>query len=373
MVLIALLMSRTDLTLAIKANDLRQVQALLSASPSLLEELITDTDTVRYSPFVEAIIHKKLDIARFFVSMGANVHRRFDAAEEKGFTVAHWAVLNCKQDVLKYLLELKVDFRAVTSRNTSPLTKSASISDISALQFLLEDLRLDPRTKSFQGDSLLHVAAFSGRLNPFRYLTRTYGLSIYEENEYRLTPAFKAAAGSVELLQELVSLGVDYPSMVNSRHNNYNYALWTPLHYACERGNISTFQYLTQHLKLDVEARTYFRSNCLLIAAGSGLDLVKVLLAQFRQDPHIVNGFGENPAFIAAKHGKMDVLQHLWRTTGVDVTLRNRDGLGILEAVKGKRWEKEVTELVREIRQGVWKKRKLILVTRLQLTRLRLV
>ncbi len=125
-------MSRTDLTIAIKSNNLSRVQELLSASPDLLEELITEIDTVRYSPFVEAIIHKKLEIARFLVSLGANVHRRFDAAEEKGFTVAHWAVLNCKQDVLRFLLELKVDFRAATSRNTSPLTKSATAGRLAA-------------------------------------------------------------------------------------------------------------------------------------------------------------------------------------------------------------------------------------------------
>jgi hypothetical protein len=364
-------MTRTELTIAIKSNNLSRVQELLSASPDLLEELITEIDTVRYSPFVEAIIHKKLEIARFLVSMGANVHRRFDAAEEKGFTVAHWAVLNCKQDVLRFLLELKVDFRAATSRNTSPLTKSATINDVSALQFLLEDLQLDPRAKSFQGDSLLHIAAFSGRINPFRYLIRVHNLSIYEENDYHLTPAFKAAAGSVELLQELVSMGVDYSTMVNSRHNSYNYALWTPLHYACERGNVNTFQYLTKQMKLDVEARTYFSSNCLLIAAGSSVDLVKLLLSEYHQDPHIVNGFGENPVFIAAKHGKMEIVRYLWQTTGVNVMLRNRDGMGIVEAVKGKRWEVELREIVEKIRRGVWDKRKLLLATRLQLQQLK--
>lgn len=365
-------MTRRELTGAIKTDDLTRVEQLLDVNPELLEELVPDTDTVRYSPFVEAVIYKRLDIAKLLVSRGANIHRRFDAAEEKGFTVAHWAVLNCKPEVLRFLLELKVDFQAVTSRNTSPLSKSASISNVSALRFLLEEMKLDPRTKSFQGDSLLHIAAFNGQIAPFHYLTRQHGLDIYEENMYHLTPAFKAAAGSTKLLQELISLGVDYSHMVNSRHNAYNYALWTPLHYACERGNLDTFQYLAKEIKLDVNAKTYFGSNCLLIAAGSSLDLVKLLLSEYQQDPHLVNGFGENPVFIACKHGKMDVVRHLWSTTGVDMTIKNRDGLGIAEAVKGKKWEQEVREVLANIQTSVWMKRKSALAVRLKVSRLRL-
>lgn len=365
-------MSRRDLTVAIRENDLNKVQQLLDASPSLLEELVPGTNTVRYSPFVEAIIYKRVNIARYLASRGADVHRRFDAAEEQGFTVAHWAVLNCSPDVLRFLMELEVDFKAVTSRNTSPLSKSASIRNISALKFLLEELELDPRTKSFQGDSLLHIAAFNGNVPAFHYLTRQHGLDMYEENMYHLTPVFQAAAGSVELLTELVSHGVDYLSMVNSNHNCCNYAMWTPLHYACERGNVSTFNYLAKELKLNVEALTHYGSNCLLVAAGSSLDLVKLLLSEYHQDPHLVNGFGENAVFVASKHGKIDVVEYLYETTGVDVSLKNRDGMGILDIVKGKKWEMDVRKIVLRIQETVWRKRKWHLALRLRLKRLQL-
>lgn len=365
-------MSRADLSQAIKANRLSQVLRLLDASPDLLEALTLNSAAVRFSPFVESIIYSRLDIATFLVSRGADVHRRFDSREEQGFTVAHWAVLNFKSEVMRYLLELGVDFRATTSKQTSPLTRSAAIENTASLRFLLEELGFDARMKSFQGDSLLHVSAYSGRLQTCLYLIRAHGLDLYEENDYHLTPAFKAAAGSVELLTALSEMGVDYCKMVNGHHNSLNYALWTPLHYACERGNIDTFNYLAKQLKLDVEARTYYRSNCLLIAAGSSLDMVKLLISEYRQDPFAVNDFGENAAFIAAKHGKVDVIEYLWHTTGVDVTRRNRDELTILDAIKGKKWEEEAKTVICAIQKAIFAKRKPILAARLQLIRLKL-
>lgn len=366
-------MSRKDLSDAIRRNDLSQAKSLITANPSLIEELVSEPETVRYSPFVEAVIHKRMEIATFLVAAGADIHRRFDATEEKGFTVAHWAALNCGQEILKQLTDMGVMFDVKTSKNTSPLSKSACIENSSALKFFLEVLKFDPHTKSFQGDSLLHIAAYSGRVEPFKYLYHFHHLDLYEENEYHLTPAFKAAAGSVRLMSELVSMGVNYSSMVNTRHNSYNYALWTPLHYACERGNIETFKYMAETLHLDLNARTHFNSNCLLIAAGSSLDLVKLLLVEYKQDPHIVNGFGENPAFIASKHGKVEVVKYLWATTGVDLSLKNRDGLGVLEAIRGKKWEQDIRSVVDSIAATVWRLRKGLLLARIRCQKLKLV
>ncbi len=92
----------------------------------------------------------------------------------------------------------------------------------------------------------------------------------------------------------------------------------------------------------------------------------------YRQDPFAVNDFGENAAFIAAKHGKVDVIEYLWHTTGVDVTRRNRDGLTILDAIKGKKWEEEAKTVICAIQKAIFAKRKPILAARLQLIRLKL-
>lgn len=79
----------------------------------------------------------------------------------------------------------------------------------------------------------------------------------------------------------------------------------------------------------DVNVPTYHGSNCLLIAAGSSLDLVRYLFEKYHHNPNVVNGFGENAAFVAARYGQFDVFKYILSVVDTDVFLVNKSGLDI--------------------------------------------
>lgn len=84
---------------------------------------------------------------------------------------------------------------------------------------------------------------------------------LYDKNEFGLTPIFRACGGGIDIIHYLRYKGIDIKNMVHTEHNNVNYALWNPLHYAAERGNISIFKYLYKDVGVDINARTIFNST----------------------------------------------------------------------------------------------------------------
>ena len=212
-------------------------------------------------------------------------------------------------------------------------------------------------------DTLLHCAAESGILSHFRYLHERCNLSLDAKNIYNITPVFKAAGGSVDIIKYLVNKGYDFKSMVHYEHNFQNYSEWTPLHYAAESGNIETFEFLVNEVGMDHRQTTYHGSNCMLIAAGSSLKLVKLLSKKYNHDSHIVNGFGENSIFVAAKHNKVDIFKYLLFEEGVNCYIKSKKYETIYDIVRGKSCENEILECIAKFEQKNFEHRRNLIIT----------
>jgi ankyrin repeat protein len=353
---------------AIREDNLRNVIDILDSHPSLLNHIFKSSQVcndVPHNAFVEAVKYNSENVMKELVNRGVDVNQTFDSEFERGFSAAVWAALNCHEHNLDYLRSVGVDFNKCTSLGNSPLFKAVATkkNKLSQIIHLIENFKLDINTRGMHNDTLLHCAAESGILPHFRYLHEKCNLSLEAKNVFNITPAFKAAGGSVDIIDYLIRKGYDFESMIHYEHNFQNYAEWTPLHYAAESGNTKTFEYLVNQVGLDHTQRTYHGSNCMLIAAGSNLDLVKLLRDNYYHDPHIVNGFGENSIFVAAKHNKPDIFRYLLFEQGVNCYLKSKKNETIYDIIRGKSWEKDILECIQEFEQKNYNHRRVLIIS----------
>ena len=165
--------------------------------------------------------------------------------------------------MINFLISVGADVNIKTSRDESPICKVLrQYKDMTlTLMYLLNTLKVDIFQRGIQGDSLLHIAGYMGNLAHFKYLHEVKGMYLYDRNEFNLTPIFRACGGGVDVIKYLISIGIDIKNTVHTEHNDVNYALWNPLHYAAERGNIEVFKFLYKEVGVDIHARTLFNST----------------------------------------------------------------------------------------------------------------
>mmetsp|Transcript_2033 Transcript_2033/g.4644 ORF Transcript_2033/g.4644 Transcript_2033/m.4644 type:complete len:370 (-) Transcript_2033:90-1199(-) len=342
----------------IETNDLEQLDNLLAAYPDVLEQTCTVNQDIPHTLVVAAAKYDKLEALQYLVGKGADLHRKYDSPNEQGFTVVHWAAINARVELLRYLDSQGVDMFAKTSKNNTGLSKAASIGKnrVDSIKYF-KSIGCDSSLKLSLGNTLLHTAAYGGCLENFRCIYEEYNFSLYEPNDYGLTPAFIASGGGRPMLMYLESLGVNFNSMVNETHNYKNYAGWRAVHYATEKGSLESVQYLIDKCGCDPNAMTFQNSNCAMIAAGIKLDLMNYFIDNWKHDLTIVNKFGENSALIAAKHGKVDVFEQLLFKYKVNPFIVNAEGRTIYDFIREKDWEAGIMKHLDKLMEANWRKR----------------
>jgi hypothetical protein len=83
----------------------------------------------------------------------------------------------------------------------------------------------------------------------------------------------------------------------------------------------------------------------------------------YYHDPHIVNGFGENSIFVAAKHNKPDIFRYLLFEQGVNCYLKSKKNETIYDIIRGKSWEKDILECIQEFEQKNYNHRRVLIIS----------
>ncbi|PVU85977.1 hypothetical protein BB560_006849 [Smittium megazygosporum] len=168
-----------------------------------------------------------------------------NATDSQNCSALHWAAINNKLKVIKYLLKLpsiNVNFLG-GELNAPPIFWACSQGHLNVCRYLLRH-NASPLIRDSSGYSILHVAVHSQLPLITLYIATSqfaaFGNTVDLLDSNGITPLMWAAyQGNFEICSILIRLGANV--------NMKDYSGKTPLHYAVTKGNNSVIDCLLKH------------------------------------------------------------------------------------------------------------------------------
>jgi ankyrin repeat protein len=187
--------------------------------------------------------------------------------EDNKDTILLWAAENGKVAVIQWCADRGCDVFARDAHGRTAVLKASWRGHIGTVKYLIDEYNFSPRLqKNSYGDTMMHDASYSGRVDLFAWLHRTYTLDLESVNELGEVPFHGACAcGNVELCQYMLERNVD-PGRLGYDSRN-------AAHYACVGGFIDTLNLLHQHCpEVDFTAVDRLGRNVFWIATHENRD-----------------------------------------------------------------------------------------------------
>ncbi|MFT4314280.1 MAG: ankyrin repeat domain-containing protein [Wolbachia pipientis] len=231
-----------------------------------------------------------------------------------------------------------------------------SVGNVGITKFFIEELIRKERISSINvpssyGETFLHLAAKSEKLDIVQYLVNEKGADITAINRDKKTPKdlaieknctsmvefleqaqqeklFDAAKqGNLSMVRSLISQGAN----VDSRdHNN-----WTPLHCATVNGHLELVKYLLEK-GADVLAKNNHDMVLHLAVSSDKEEIIKLVLDKIKETQENINQHvdaqdteGDTPLMWAAESGRVNAAQILLEY-GASIEVKNNDGMTAL-------------------------------------------
>lgn len=354
----------SDINNAIKKNDLKMINKLVTAHADLLDKKSENGMT----PLCYASLEGKLDIVDFLLEKGADpligdnegsqslhnaavgghldVVKRLmkagitpDLQDDNGVNALHFALNYRRFQVADYLIDHTKDLEIRNNNGWTAMLYAVIAGDQKCVEKLIKrGAKVNARTNS--GLVPLHSAASYGNYNIFKLLVDN-GADIHAKNDDGQTPIFWALnPNCISVAKLLIEKGADV-TMKDSRGA-------TPFHNACQRGSVQMAQLhlkhgadlhamddggwtpliyasfahrgadivkflLEQGAKVNVKppkGAEYFRSALHCAVAGGSLDAAK-LLVDHGADIDALDSEGATPLLTAVARGRMDIAEYL--------------------------------------------------------------
>ena len=241
------------------------------------------------------------------------------------------------------------NINSITATGQS-LLHLACTSGSTLLVKVLEEYGINTSLIDYDGQSVVHYAALSGSPTLLSYTVSQYSLNASQPDYKGVVPlALACMSGSINVVEYLINT-TDIDIDVTCDEDK------TPLHYSCRHGNLDLSQYLIEVQGSDINIKDnkgwsalehssrsgnmalvqylikknhlLLTSVCLLQAVRSTkLPLVKVLVNEYKLDPHIKSS---EAVHYAADVGAIDVLEYLIEDCGCDLsTVGGKNNLNV--------------------------------------------
>ena len=191
---------------------------------------------------------------------------------------------------------------------------------------LISEFGCDPTNiKDRNGVSPLHVACKKGNLSLVRTLIRDYHADFNDRDSLGGTPfAWALNYRRDEVMLVLISeFGCD-PTNIKGRNGV------SPLHVACEKGNLSLVRTLIRDYHADINDKDRFGNAPFILALENGKDEVinmLVLISEFGYNPTNIKGRNDvSPLHIACKKGNLSLVRTLIHDCHADINDKDRFG-----------------------------------------------
>ena len=185
---------------------------------------------------------------------------------------------------------------------------------------LITKLKCNPNIKGgYYHRSPLHVVCKKGNLSLVRTLIHDYHADLNYKDYYGETPFISALVyGRDEVMLVLISeFGCD-PTNIKGRNG------LSPLHVACEKGNLSLVRTLIHDYHADLNNKDHFGKTPFILALENERDEVMlVLISEFGHDPtNSKDRNGVSPLHVACKKGNLSLVRTLIRDYHADLNDR---------------------------------------------------
>ena len=247
-----------------------------------------------------------------------------------GRTPLHNACKTGQLEVVKYLMS---DSRVNTSAKDSvqqqtPLQLAVEYGTVEVVQYMMENGVGREESGPY---TLLHLAAFGGKLDIVKYLIQKRGFDPVIKDRLDMTPLHSAcASGQLKVVKFLVN---ECEADVSSCNNRYKES---PLDTAAKYGQFEIVKYLIEDKKCIIEHGKENENTAIHSAAwGGALDVLKYFFKK-NCDPSCKGRKGREPLHSACFSGKSDIVDYLVDHHRVDVSCKDHDGATPLHlAAKG--------------------------------------
>ena len=287
-----------ELIVAVRKKDINKARSILNANPLTIASV--DMKDKKLGLAHIAVINSDLDMLKLLIEYKVNL----ELSDFDGMTPLYYAIEQKNSEIIKYLVDLGVNLNHRDVQDRSSVYWAASWGDIPNLKLLL-DAGCDPNIKSRLGRTALSKACWNGFVDVVKCLLETGKLKINEPDGQGRTWLHNAVWGSaggrlgekcgVSNIDspECAQLVLEHGAEVNYQDNTGN----TPLNIAC-----STF----------------------------GLNSIKVLMS-FGADLNLKNNYGTTPFLSACFRGNYECWKALYEYPGLDPYIRTQHGYGPLE------------------------------------------
>uniref|UniRef100_A0A1X7UVJ5 Death domain-containing protein n=1 Tax=Amphimedon queenslandica TaxID=400682 RepID=A0A1X7UVJ5_AMPQE len=280
--------------------------------------------------------HGHIDITHYLIEVQ---HCDINETDNEGRTLVHHAAQSGNFDLVQYLItEQGLSPTAVDKNGLTALHYTSVSLNLSLVKELITTYQLDPHQVDSNGKLPIHYAAESGNILLLELYAKDHkcSLSLTDNKNWNIFH-FSSLQGHTHFIKHITSLYPQYISLLHSTDNEGSLAL----HLACQSGSNQLVTFLIDDMKCNFTATdTLYGSNCVMYACVSGnLDLVQLLIQQYKLEPVNINNTGFSVLHAAAQEGHTHILEWYSQEYSVDITNHtdnNKYTLAHLAAHNGK-------------------------------------
>lgn len=242
--------------------------------------------------------------------------------DSTGSTLAHMAVKEKRQDILKFLIKHHVDINILDQKSKTPLHYIVENKDIGLLACLTGLTNIDWDKKDADENTPLHLAADKFFIDGIKLLI-DQGADVDSTNQHGET--FAHILVKHETLMKDWSMLIDLIPKIN--WNNTDEENATPLHYAAENNIDAEVLYKILPYIKDLNCQNIDGNTLLHIFSEAGnLDAIKILIAA-DADFTLENEDGKTPLALAQENKMTEVAEYIMSLQGASDDIANLDRL----------------------------------------------
>ena len=235
--------------------------------------------------------------------------------DNEGALPIHLACNSGNTQLVTYLVDdIKCDVTAKTEVGHTCVSYACTSGNLSLVMLLIQQYKFDPLAVDKYGISLLHHSVANNCIHIMEWIANQYNINVAAHcNKAGETLLHIAAQfGRSISLQHLVNT---YQCDVNATTSDkIDLALYTPLHFACEKRNVAAVLYLTSLPQCNITAETSNHSTVIHLTCKSGsLPILKHLVENYSDQLSLyaINDDGKASIHLACEKGALNIIKYI--------------------------------------------------------------
>ncbi|XP_076298784.1 uncharacterized protein LOC143217929 isoform X2 [Lasioglossum baleicum] len=226
---------------------------------------------------------------------------------------------------VKELINHGVSIDAKNNDGQTPLHYAAKSDKLEVVKYLIEKKGANVNVKDNDGQTPLHYAAKSDKLEVVKYLIEKKGANVNVKDNDGQTPLHSAAkSDKLEVVKYLIE---EEGANVNVKDNDGQ----TPLHSAAKSDKLEVVKYLIEEKGANVNVKDNDGQTPLHSAAKTcRLEIVKYLIEEKRVDFNVKDNYGITPLHYAAMNDGLEVVKYLIEEKTADINVKDGSGMVVL-------------------------------------------